>query len=344
MTECLATCHWFPETIAEGETCDPHLGKVVEEQCNDHDDDCDVLVDEDLYSICYSGPPNTLYVGICKPGTYTCVEGDWGSKNEDDIFVSGLCLDEVKPMEEDICNGEDTNCDGEIEKELTPTDIILIIDLSGSMAAEINSVLTALNQFAQFYSDSEVIKWGLITVANKKPYSSGEEQTRIEINLNSFEDFIDTFADVNFNWNGNGGNEQTLDSLYLSIKNLSGGGTYDLNSAEWQYIPTINSSVPEIKKWNINWRQEAKRVIIMFTDEEPQSYLIPQIEEEDVILAMQSAPDFYFYLFGSFLAELTWEEIIDSSPNNDIYPLSYSSTQIYTNLLEILDETACSSD
>ena len=80
-----------------------------------------------------SGPPETLGVGICVPGGLYCKEGVWGNDFDGGAFVPDLCLGEVTPLSEDICNGEDTNCDGIIEKELDPTDILFIVDLSGSM-------------------------------------------------------------------------------------------------------------------------------------------------------------------------------------------------------------------
>ena len=95
-----------------------------------------VLVDENLFSICYSGPPETLGIGICLPGNFYCKEGIWGSDFENGTFMPELCMDEVVPMDEDICNGEDTNCDGITEKELEPTDILLIVDMSGSKQSE----------------------------------------------------------------------------------------------------------------------------------------------------------------------------------------------------------------
>lgn len=116
MSECLATCHWFPELTLPDTKCDPYLGTVAPEDCNNHDDNCNQLVDEDLFSICYSGPPETLGVGICKPGNFYCNKGVWGSDFDNGAFVAELCMDEVVPMDEDICNGEDTNCDGVTEK------------------------------------------------------------------------------------------------------------------------------------------------------------------------------------------------------------------------------------
>jgi Putative metal-binding motif len=52
---------------------------------------------------CYSANPATNGVGKCIAGTMTCVSGQWGA-----------CVGEVVPALE-TCNGEDDNCDGEID-------------------------------------------------------------------------------------------------------------------------------------------------------------------------------------------------------------------------------------
>ncbi|HEY3357379.1 MAG TPA: hypothetical protein VGQ83_29280 [Polyangia bacterium] len=49
---------------------------------------------------CYSGPPGTIGVGICHPGSETCVNGAWGP-----------CTGEQTPRP-DTCNGLDDDCDG----------------------------------------------------------------------------------------------------------------------------------------------------------------------------------------------------------------------------------------
>jgi hypothetical protein len=52
---------------------------------------------------CYSGPPDTLDVGICRAGLRTC-----------DVFnrVFGPCTGEVLPQPEICASLEDENCDG----------------------------------------------------------------------------------------------------------------------------------------------------------------------------------------------------------------------------------------
>ena len=54
---------------------------------------------------CYGGPAGTEGVGRCAAGTATCQGGVWGS-----------CLGKILPRTE-ICDGEDDDCDGEIDQD-----------------------------------------------------------------------------------------------------------------------------------------------------------------------------------------------------------------------------------
>jgi hypothetical protein len=57
---------------------------------------------------CYTGPAGTAGVGLCRPGTRTCLDsGTWS-----------VCSGEIRPSPEICGNGIDEDCDGEIDNEV----------------------------------------------------------------------------------------------------------------------------------------------------------------------------------------------------------------------------------
>ena len=346
MTACLAKCHWLPETLKPGEICDKYLGEIKPEECNNHDDNCNQQVDEGLVAGCYSGPPQTMYVGICVPGEMTCFQGKWGHYDDLGNFMPKMCLNEVLPEPEDICNGTDTNCDGKIDedKELEPTDILFIIDLSGSMDAEINAVMLALNKFATHYSDSDVIKWGLVFTASAKGWA--QEQVVLQTDLVDFDTFMNIFQTAGYSTQG--GDEQNYDAIYLAISNLVGAAQlpYPLEDFEWTGWATEESQ-PPAAEWSLSWRDDAKHVIILFSDEEGQSYLDPKITEEVLVDMINAADELSIYAFTEeVLLELNmannYVALTEAGIGGKAYKLTTDALEMYNHLLQILDETACS--
>ena len=64
------------------------------------------------------------------------------------------------------------------------------------MVEEINAVMTALNKFAAHYSDSDVVKWGLVFTAS---FNSGNwsEQVVLQTDLVDFQTFINSLDILN---------------------------------------------------------------------------------------------------------------------------------------------------
>ncbi len=81
--------------------------EVSEQTCDGRDNDCDGNVDKDSQGQtftrpCYSGPPMTKGVGICKAGVQTCRNG----------WQNSPCENQVLPQQEVCGNNKDDNCNG----------------------------------------------------------------------------------------------------------------------------------------------------------------------------------------------------------------------------------------
>ena len=326
MTQCLAMCTWLPPN---GEDCDPFGGLPTEEVCNNFDDDCDQDIDEDLFSECYTGPDGTVNVGICLPGQMVCHAGNWGNEFEG-LFVEDMCLGEIKPLEEDLCTGNDDNCDGVIENIMEETDILFVVDTSGSMSGTIVAVQTAMSMFSAHYSDQQVIQWGLVI----GPVGGvGIEELSMATNLVPFQQFLPVLAGVD---DDSTSKEMLYDALYLSIRNL-----IPPQFGVPQYVWDGVVSDPSLNNWQINWREDAHHVVIVFSDEEGQSYLNPEIEQQTIIDAANAADDLSIYTFSKPAYKLGnhgWEPV---SIGGEWFNLTANANTMFDKLMQIIEETAC---
>ena len=349
-TPCYAICYWLADPWGSDPNCDPHVGMALsDEKCNNFDDDCDQAIDEDLFSACYTGPESTLYVGICEPGEMTCDAGTWGHyNNETQNFIPGYCKDEVTPQPE-VCNGEDDDCDGEVDwgEELKDTDVLFIVDWSGSMSDEIYAVMTALNQFAQNFSDEDVVKWAFMRGPVAVLPSTYDERLELQQDLIGFTDYLASLAAMDSSMQlMSTAHEMILDAIYISVHNITATLPQPISSFEWAGSGGIGTnvieSVPPLQDFDISWRPGADRIIIVFSDEYPQSYLNPKLDLETVKTAVSGTPQLKLYTFSRAGSDKgKWEQLA-SAGNGSWYKLTNNPTEMYVSLMEILDEICAS--
>ena len=138
------------------------------EQCNGFDDDLDGKVDEDCpckkgdTQACFPGQ-SVQVQGACKKGTQTCQPtgefGKWGTCTGAILPTKEKCGDTI----DQDCNGKDLDCPKKTHCDYftmgvntRPVDIVWVIDQSGSMGGEINSVRNNMNLFASYISKAKV--------------------------------------------------------------------------------------------------------------------------------------------------------------------------------------------
>lgn len=362
LTPCQALCAYVPS--AGPNPCDPLVGAIIKDEvCNNHDENCNQLIDEDLAQGCYTGPIDTLDVGICEPGKMVCDAGEWGNYTVQGDFIPNYCLDEVTPAAKDACNGQDDNCDGDVDdgKKLQDTDIIFIIDGSGSMNDEINAVLAAFNIFSNEFADQSAVKWGFIYAPTMDGYGWNQTQDAVIVSdLQPFDTFYNTISSTAFQTQG--GYEMLYDLVYLLFEGIipQSALPYDKKDLEW--VDFVGSN-PELQNFKVNWRPHANHVIIVFSDEEGQSYLTSNqvapvtgkgtagtyggyVDQDLLVGLIPKDPRLSVYTFspkGDFYktGPYGWEPLSTASAKGKWFPLTNSTVEIYTYLSEILSLTAC---
>jgi len=333
MSECLALCAQLE--ILSGQPCDPYTGmEVANEICNNFDEDCDSRVDEEIQVACYTGPEGTLDVGVCHAGNMICQQGQWGNNDRWDRFQRDFCKDEVVPSTE-VCDGSDNDCDGVADygEEIRDTDILFILDWSGSMDGTISAVRAALNRFAAHFQAESKLHWGLVV----GPKEDARERERLYLvsDIAPFADFLASFAALN--GEGMGTSEEMLrDALYFVTRDISQTADFDVSSSQWL---SETASTPSKENFKINWRQNVDKIAIVFTDEQDQSWLTPEITRETITSTLAGTIRFKLYTFVSANDSGMWPNWATQTGGRS-FELTWNQNQMYENLMSIIDE-AC---
>ncbi len=105
--DCRGTGTWICATDKMNLLCNAQTTSPKTEVCDNQDNDCDGKIDEQLTRSCYTATSGAPGVGECRSGVQICNAGVWG-----------ICSGEAPPQQE-ICDGKDNDCDGQIDQGLT---------------------------------------------------------------------------------------------------------------------------------------------------------------------------------------------------------------------------------
>jgi len=135
-----------------------------------------------------------------------------------------------------------------------------------------------------------------------------------------------------------------LDAIYISVHNITATLPQPISDFQWLGLTSgpgsknVIESEPPLQNFNVSWRPGADRIIIVFSDEFPQSYLYPSISLEMAKTAVSGVPQLKLYTFTREGADKNQWEQLAIAGNGSWYKLTNNPTEMYISLMEILDE------
>jgi hypothetical protein len=299
--ECLNYCGTGRETCMAGAFVGCTAPTPAPEVCDGKDNDCDGRYDE----------PEELPLEFCYSGPQGSAQ--FGECRPGVLRCElGLksCVGENTPKPE-ACNGKDDDCDGSIDEgsgNTDPVDIVFVIDNSGSMGNTIAAVKAAVNGFANTYGARVDLRWGLVVAPDPDPFY--DAQVRRYSDLNTATIFAGAMQAMGSN---GGGQEPTLDA--------------------------IQDLADPLNPLQMGWRSGSRHVVVVFTDENPQSYRTPQNTVLTVYAAIQ-ATQTRVYVFTDTYQNSVWQPALPTGWGQ-LRVLTSVASVMESELSTVIQEVSC---
>ena len=178
-------------------------------------------------------------------------------------------------------------------------------------------------------------------------------------NLASFSDFVASFSSIPaIGWSNK---EAMHDLLYLSLHNLVPYGNLahqiENLSYNWPMGGDSYMLIPDIQDFQINWRNDSNKVVIVVSDEFMDSQLKmftdtsdwmtiydEWIREQDILDIISGTINLKIYPFSTSGTKTTINngfEIYATQSGGEWFKLTNNPAEMYENLMTIIGENAC---